>query len=183
MKYCSECGNRVAFERAAHGMLPRFVCTVCSTIFHQSPKLAAGCIARQDGRILLCRRAVPPGYAQWELPAGFIATGESATVTAAREVLEEANVRVEIERLYAILHIPRINQVRLIYLARLLDNGFKPGPETLEARLFDEAQIPWDSLAFATTRDTLNHYFQHRADDTDGVFYADILPFEPWASE
>ena len=37
-----------------------------------------------------------------------------------------------------------------------------PGPETIEARLFDEAEIPWDELAFKTVKVTLEHFFADR---------------------
>ena len=33
----------------------------------------------------------------------------------------------------------------------------------MEARLFSEAEIPWDELAFRTVRETLEHYFADRA--------------------
>ena len=37
-----------------------------------------------------------------------------------------------------------------------------PGPETIEARLFDEADIPWGELAFKTVKVTLEHFFEDR---------------------
>ncbi len=37
------------------------------------------------------------------------------------------------------------------------------GAETLETRLFEEADIPWDHLAFATVRNALTHYLSDRA--------------------
>jgi ADP-ribose pyrophosphatase YjhB (NUDIX family) len=88
--------------------------------------------------------------------------GETTFQGAARETLEEANARVEIGPLYAMYNIPHINQVYVLFRARLLDMDFSAGAETLETRLFSEADIPWDQLAFATVRNTLNHYFGDR---------------------
>jgi ADP-ribose pyrophosphatase YjhB (NUDIX family) len=181
MKFCSECGSKVVFEPRSRGATSRFVCTACQTVFYQSPKLATGCIAERDTRIVLCRRAVPPNAGLWELPAGFVASGEAVQSAAMREVLEEANVEVEIQRVYALLHIPHINQMRVIYLARLLDDKLRPGAETAEARLFDEAQVPWNDLAFATTRDVLQRYFRDRKTGEMGFFFADIVPFDGWS--
>src|SRR5918993_946631 len=48
---------------------------------------------------------------------------------------------------------PRVGQVHLFYRARLLSDHFEPGHETLEARLFSEAEIPWDEIAFKTVRE------------------------------
>lgn len=178
MKFCPECAHPVTLEEGRGGHASRYRCTRCNAIFHQSPRLATGCIAEWEGRILLCRRGVAPGYGLWELPAGFVAEGESAAAAAVRETLEEANVGVELQRVYALINIPHVNQMRVIWLARLAGADVSPGAETLETRLFDEAGIPWSSLAFATTRDPLSRYFQDRRKGTLGFFFADIVPFE-----
>ena len=88
--------------------------------------------------------------------------GETTFNGAMRETLEEANARVEIDSLYALYNIPHISQVYLLFRARLLDLDFSAGEETLELRLFDEAEIPWNDIAFATVRNTLQHYFEDR---------------------
>jgi hypothetical protein len=53
--------------------------------------------------------------------------------------------------------------VHLFYLARLGTLEFKPGEETLEVGLFDEAAIPWKDIAFRTVAATLKHWFADRA--------------------
>ena len=50
----------------------------------------------------------------------------------------------------------------MLFRARMLDTDFSAGAESLEARLFAEGEIPWDEIAFATVRQTLNHYFNDR---------------------
>jgi hypothetical protein len=64
--------------------------------------------------------------------------------------------------LYTVLNVVRVGQVHLFYRARLLSLQFEPGPESLEARLFAEDEIPWDDLAFRTTRETLHSFFDDR---------------------
>ena len=56
----------------------------------------------------------------------------------------------------------------------LLDTKFAPGPETIEARLFREDEIPWDELAFRTVRDTLKYFFADRRTGRFDVHCADI---------
>jgi hypothetical protein len=51
----------------------------------------------------------------------------------------------------------------LLYRARLIDDQLNPGPETLEARLFAQHEVPWDAIAFRTVEQTLRHYFACRA--------------------
>jgi ADP-ribose pyrophosphatase YjhB (NUDIX family) len=124
--------------------------------------MVVGCIAEWDDRILLCRRAIEPRYGLWTVPAGFMENGETTFQGAQRETLEEANARIQMGPLYALYNIPHINQVYLLFRARLLDLDFHAGAETLEARLFAETDIPWDRLAFATVRNTLTHYYEDR---------------------
>src|SRR3989344_3637686 len=178
MKFCSNCGSAVALKIPAGDSLPRHVCDACGAIHYQNPKMIVGCIAEWENRILLCRRAMQPRHGVGTVPAGFMENGETTAQGAARETLEEANARVEVGPLYALYNIPHINQVYLLFLARLLDLDFSAGAETLEARLYDEADIPWDALAFATVRNTLTHYY---ADRKAGTYRFHLGTIEPAA--
>ena len=162
MKYCSNCGGTVALKIPAGDSLPRHVCDTCSTIHYQNPKMIVGCIAEWEDRVLLCRRAIEPRLGLWTVPAGFMENGETTAQGAARETLEEANARVEVGPLYAMYNITHINQVYILFRARLLDLNFSAGTESLEVQLFDEKDVPWESIAFATVRNTLNHYYADR---------------------
>ena len=159
MNFCSNCGARVSLRVPAGDTLPRHVCDACNIIHYQNPKMVVGCIAEWEDRILLCRRAIEPRHGLWTVPAGFMENGETTAQGAERETLEEANARVEIGPLFALYNIPHINQVYLLFRARLLDTNFSPGAETLEVRLVGEADVPWSEIAFATVRNTLTHYF------------------------
>lgn len=162
MKFCSNCGAEVALKIPPGDSLPRHVCDACGIIHYQNPKMIVGCIAEWEQRILLCRRAIEPRHGLWTVPAGFMENGETTAQGAMRETLEEANARVEIGPLYAMYNIPHINQVYILFRARLLDLDFSAGSESLEVRLFDEAEVPWEQLAFATVRNTLTHYYADR---------------------
>jgi ADP-ribose pyrophosphatase YjhB (NUDIX family) len=110
----------------------------------------------------------------WTLPAGFMENGETTLEGAARETWEEAGARIEISGLYTLYNLPHINQVYLMFRARLLDLDFKPGIESLEARLFSEADIPWDEIAFRTVHATLEQYFDDRRNGTFSFHFGDI---------
>jgi len=179
VKFCSECGATVAKRVPEGDNLPRFVCTSCGTIHYQNPRVIVGCIPEWSDKILLCRRAIEPRHGLWTVPAGFMENGETTHQGAARETLEEANANVEVGQLYALYNIPHINQVYILFRARLLDLDFSPGAETLEAQLFAEQDIPWDLLAFATVRNTLRHYFTDRA---KGEFKFHVGTIEPTSS-
>ena len=163
MKFCSNCGAAVSHKIPEGDSLPRYVCDACDTIHYQNPRMIVGCVPVWEDKVLLCKRAIEPRHGLWTVPAGFMENGETLDAGAARETLEEANARVEIGALYAVFNIPHVNQVYLLFLAKLLDLDFHAGAESLEARLFREDEIPWDQLAFATVRNTLTHYFADRA--------------------
>jgi len=163
MKYCSACGAPVELRQPPDDNRPRYICTTCTTIHYQNPNMVIGAIPEwEDGRILLCRRAIEPRHGLWTLPAGFMENGETTAEAAVRETLEEANARIAIGELYSMYNLPYINQVYLLFRARLLDLDFSPGPESLEVELFEERNIPWDELAFRPVRFTLQRYFEER---------------------
>ena len=162
MKFCSNCGAPVTRKVPPGDSLPRYVCDACNTIHYQNPRMVVGCIVEWDDRILLCRRAIEPRYGLWTVPAGYMENGETMHQGAIRETLEEATARVEVGPLYAIYNIPHINQVYILFRARLLEHDFRAGAETLDVNLFAERDIPWDQLAFATVRNTLTHYYTDR---------------------
>ncbi len=112
--------------------------------------------------VLLCKRNIEPRKGKWTLPAGFMELGESTADGAARETTEEAGAQFKMGPLFTVMSVPRVGQVHLYYLAALDHDQFEPGFETQEARLFSEAEIPWDELAFRTVQETLKHYFSDR---------------------
>jgi ADP-ribose pyrophosphatase YjhB (NUDIX family) len=121
--------------------------------------MVVGCIPKWENKILLCRRAIEPRHGFWTLPAGFMENAETLVQAAARETMEEANARVKMGALYAIYNLPHINQVYILFRARLLDLNFKPGIESLDVKLFCEEEIPWDEIAFRVIRAPLERYF------------------------
>jgi ADP-ribose pyrophosphatase YjhB (NUDIX family) len=154
--------------------LQRWVCDQCGEIHYQNPKLVVGTIPEFEGRLLLCRRAIEPRYGYWTLPAGFMENDESTGQAAARETLEEAGARVELGAPFSLISVPHVNQVHLFYRARLHDLDFRPGEETLEVALYEEAAVPWQDVAFRTVALTLRHWFADRRKGDFGFHAEDI---------
>jgi ADP-ribose pyrophosphatase YjhB (NUDIX family) len=157
MNFCSHCGAGVSLRIPAGDSLPRHVCGDCGSIHYSNPKLVVGTITEYGDRILLCRRAIEPRHGFWTLPAGFMENGESTAEGAVRETLEEACARIEIGDLFTLISIPHIDQVHLMYRARLPEPEFAAGEESLEVALFGEHEFPWSALAFRTLEVTLRH--------------------------
>jgi ADP-ribose pyrophosphatase YjhB (NUDIX family) len=156
--------------------LQRWVCDQCGEIHYQNPKMIVGTVPEYQGKILLCRRAIEPRYGYWTLPAGFMENDETAGQAALRETLEESGAKVELAEPFTLISVPRVNQVHLYYRASVRDLGFnKPGEETLEVALCEEARIPWQEIAFRTVGLTLKRWFADRARGGFGFHAEDLL--------
>lgn len=167
MKYCSNCGQPVSRKVPTGDNRERFVCVHCDTVHYVNPRIVAGCLPVWESRVLLCQRAISPRDGFWTLPAGFLENHETVVDGAIRETFEEANAVVVNPDLYTVFSLPHISQIYLFYRAELATPEFAPGFESREVALFEEADIPWDRLAFPVVTETLEHYF---ADRGSGVF-------------
>ncbi len=175
IKHCRDCGSAVSYRLPDDGDTKhRAICTACDTIHYENPLNVVGTVPYFGDRVLLCLRNIEPRRGKWTLPAGFMELGETAAQGAARETDEEAGAHFEIEGLFSVLSVPRVGQVHMFYRARLLNERFDPGPETIEARLFAENEIPWDDIAFRTVRETLLRYFDDRRRGAYAVHTLDI---------
>ena len=174
IKHCKVCGSPVEYQVPADDNRDRAVCNACGTIHYENPLNVVGTVPTWEDQVLLCRRNIEPRRGLWTLPAGFMELGETTADGALRETIEEAGAKVEMGGLFSVLNVVRVGQVHLFYLAALQDTRFDPGPETIEAQLFREHEIPWEELAFRTTRETLLRYFEDRKRGQFGVHCADI---------
>lgn len=139
----------------------RLVCETCGFIDYKNPVVVVGSVCTWRDKLLLCRRAIDPRRGYWTIPAGYLELEESSSQGAQREALEEAGAEIGIEALLAVYDIPRISQVQIIYAARLTSPDIAPGVESLEAKLIDWADIPWDDIAFPSVHWALNDYREY----------------------
>ena len=174
IQHCRVCGATAHYRVPADDNRERAVCSACSEIHYENPLNVVGTVPVWGDQVLLCRRAIEPRLGLWTLPAGFMELGESTADGALRETIEEAGATVEMQGLFSVLNVVRVGQVHLFYRARMLDSTLDPGPESLEARLFREDEVPWDELAFRTVRQTLEWFFEDRRRGTFSVHAGDI---------
>jgi ADP-ribose pyrophosphatase YjhB (NUDIX family) len=173
MKHCSSCGNLVIDKIPDGDNRHRWICERCDIVHYQNPKIIVGSVAEQDGKILLCRRAIEPRYGYWTVPAGFMELGETMEQGATRETFEEACAEVQIGRLYASVDVVEAGQVHLFFTAILLSD-FSAGDESLEAALFSEQEIPWPEIAFRSGKFALEKFFED-AGENNGVHMHQVV--------
>ena len=174
IQHCRRCGTAVQMRVPPEDNRERAVCPACGEIHYVNPINVVGTVPVWEDQVLLCKRNIEPRRGLWTLPAGFLELGESTSEGALRETDEEAGARITLGELFTVLNVVRAGQLHLFYLARLHDTRFAPGPETMEAQLFREHEIPWDEIAFRTVRETLRHFFEDRRSGRFTVHAGDI---------
>jgi ADP-ribose pyrophosphatase YjhB (NUDIX family) len=174
-KHCKHCGTAVQVRIPDDGDTKlRAICPACHTIHYENPLNVVGTVPHWGEHVLLCKRNIEPRKGKWTLPAGFMELDETTAEGAARETREEAGAQFEMQDLLTLLNVARVGQVHFFYRARLTSDQFDPGTETQEARLFTEADIPWDEIAFRTVKETLEHYFADRRAGSFSIHVGDI---------
>jgi len=150
-RFCPQCGNpledRVVFGKS------RQACPVCGFIQFNDPKVAAGVLVEQDGKILLVRRINQPQQGVWSFPAGFIDAYEDPIDAARRECLEETGLDVEITGLVDVIggrEHERGADIVIVYRAAVTGGVLQPGDDADRAAFFSRSELP--PLAFRATR-------------------------------
>lgn len=160
-KFCPKCGQALESRALKAGEPARLVCTGCGFVFYLDPKVAAGTICVLDGGIVLLRRAIDPEWGKWAFPGGFVDRGESVQDAAVRETLEEVHLRVSVTGILDVYSYTGTDTVLVVYSADVVGGELATGEEAEDAKAFPPEQIPWDDLAFESTRAALKDYL-HR---------------------
>jgi ADP-ribose pyrophosphatase YjhB (NUDIX family) len=161
-RFCPCCGERLTARRFKAGEPERMTCRSCDFVQYLDPKVAVGTIIRiDDGRLVLVRRAIEPGYGLWVFPGGYVDRGEHIVEAAVREAREESGLIVRIDGLVNIYSYAGTTPIIIVYCATAVGGELCTDEECLEAKLFEAGEIPWDELAFRSTRDALNDYYSN----------------------
>lgn len=159
-RFCPRCGGTLEHRLLKPAEPERLVCTACGFVFYLDPKIAVGTIIKaESGRLVLCRRAIDPGYGKWVFPGGYVDRGEPLTTAAIREAREECGLEVRLDGLVNIYSYPGRAPVIVVYAATALSGTLTTDDESTESAEFDRASIPWNELAFRSTEEGLRDYF------------------------
>ena len=171
LKYCPECGELLQVRWIAAEGRDRSVCNRCNAIRYDNPRILVSTVVFHEQRLLLCRRAQEPSLGRWNLPSGFLERGETLEAAAARETLEETAVRVHADdlQLYVVTSLTKIGEVYVCFRIAVDSEECSAGEECLEARFFDEANVPWDRLAFREMYGFLRLFFRELRNGEFGI--------------
>jgi 8-oxo-dGTP diphosphatase len=165
MNYCPCCGHAL-IDKFSFGRVRR-KCPECGFIFFRDPKVAAGVLAEQDGKILLVKRRYVPRQGDWALPAGFVEIDEGPVQAALRELTEETGLIGRIDGIIGTYHIrsdPRGSIVTILYHAQIVGGELKAADDAEEVRFFAPDEIP-ANLAFASTKSAIYRWLRSKKPD------------------
>jgi 8-oxo-dGTP diphosphatase len=159
-RFCPRCGGGLERRSLKPGDPKRLVCSACGFIFYQDPKVVAATVFTLNGGIVLLKRGVEPALGKWVFPGGYVDRGESVQEAAIRETKEESNLQVKLGSLLNVYSYPGSPNVIVVYTAQVLEGTLAAADECTDARTFGAAEIPWDELAFQSTKDALHEYIR-----------------------
>ena len=110
------------------------------------PKVVGVGILEIDGKILLVKRGIEPGYGLWSMPSGYINRFEKVEDAIERELLEECWIIVKAEWISGVYSSENSPIILLVWNLSYISGDVKPLDETLEVAFYSIDKMP--KLAF-----------------------------------
>jgi ADP-ribose pyrophosphatase YjhB (NUDIX family) len=116
--------------------------------------IVVNCFISCGKRLLWVKRGIEPRRGLWAIPGGFLECGEGLVDGAARELREEAGVRVPPDKLHFYMTgtVTFMNQVYMAFRAEVNSDYCVPGIESEACGFFDREECPWDQLGYPEVR-------------------------------
>lgn len=162
MRFCPKCGRELRLQPVTNDKKERLVCQGCAFIFYQDPKVSACTIPVIDGRVVLVKRAIDPGRGLWVFPGGYMDRDETVFEAAVRETLEEVNLHVRLTGLVGVYSYATSIVVVVVFACDVVGGDLRIDAESEEVQSFAESEIPWEQLAFPSTRDALRDFYDRQ---------------------
>ena len=159
-KYCPLCRGKFEKKQLIASEPQRLVCNACQFVFYLDPKLVACTIAETPRGIVLQRRNKEPKKGCWVLPGGFVDRGETVEEAAKREFFEETGLTTTIHSLLGNYSYPGEANIIIVYQSDITGGSIRPCHESMSIDEFKPEDIPWDRLAFDTTKNALKRYIE-----------------------
>ena len=158
VRFCPLCGGALARRPQPPDGKAELVCGSCRFIFYLDRKVVAGTIVMDGGRLLLTRRSIHPAYGKWTYPGGYVDWGEPVPAAAIRETWEETGLDVDLQGLLGVYSYPDSPVVVVVYRALVTGGTIRLCHENDRVEWMRPGEIPWDELAFPSTRAALRDF-------------------------
>ncbi len=145
---------------------------ISEEIERKFPGVAVDAIIRKNHQLILVQRRYPPHKDKWALPGGFIELGERVEDAVRREMKEETNLDVKVERLFNVYsdpnRDPRGHMMTIVYLCSIMEGSpnILGGDDAKIAKFFDIEEIKKINLAFDHNK-IINDYLNLKSGNID----------------
>ncbi|SFX65975.1 ADP-ribose pyrophosphatase YjhB, NUDIX family [Thermoactinomyces sp. DSM 45891] len=157
LKFCPRCGHHFSLEDLHISNQPQLLCHNCEFVFYIDPKLVVVAVVlnKEENKVLLLQRNEEPGKGLWAFPGGHVERGHDLFETIQSEVREETGLSVAVKGIIDTDSIASDGVVQLTYRAIAHHEEIIINMESQQGRFFALDQIPWDALAFPSTKKIL----------------------------
>ncbi len=146
----------------------------CGDEGYQTPKIDTRGAIFSGEKILLVRES----DGRWTLPGGWCELNQSPAENTVKEVLEEAGLKVSVDKLVAVHDRNKRNSdtyafgvAKMFFLCTSLGGEFQKNIETVESKFFAEDDLPTNLASEKTTAEQIKLCFKaHRAEVWETVF-------------
>ena len=165
-RYCPFCGCTLLRPEAVAVDAPK--CSKCKQGFYSAPHptVAAIVVDETEDHVLLARRRFDPFKGYWDIPGGFVQSGETLEHGLRREIDEELGIEIKIECVlasypdeYGESAIPTVN---IFFLASVARGTPSARSDVTEVRWFPYDRLP-STIAFDCVRRALNDWARRRS--------------------
>ena len=150
-KFCQNCGNKLINQFCSH----------CKQTIFEDPKLAVASIIAKNNQILLIKRGVEPQIGKWAFPSGYVNRYETPEDALLREVKEETELDVQINKLIGIYSTKGNPVVLAVYSVHLISHEATAGSDATDVQWFELNQLP--KLAFEHDNQILKNWLEVRS--------------------
>jgi ADP-ribose pyrophosphatase YjhB (NUDIX family) len=167
--FCPRCAAPLVDKIPALDTRVRRVCPKCEFVVYVNPKVAAGTVPFRDGKVALIRRGIEPSRGRWSWPCGYVEIDETVEEAALRETREESGLVVSLAAPLGTYSYPAMRGahptptsglVVIAWATSAVEGDLAAGDDAEDAAWFDVAKIPWDDLAFDSSRRALSDWLR-----------------------
>ena len=164
-KYCPFCGEKDSF---VFDNIKIFNCSKCGRSYFVNPSSAVGIIFDTPKGIVFVLRKFKPKKDYIDMPGGFCEPYERIEDSIKRELFEETAIKLDKvnflmsgsnEYIYEkIMYVTSdiYFYAKLDYIPKV-----KPSDDALEVLFIEKENIDFDKIAFASSKEALNFYFEN----------------------
>lgn len=163
-KFCPVCASNLVECLKFGAVRPCCSNSECGFVYFLDPKVVTVVLVEHEGRVLLGKRNINPGWGKWSFPGGYVNRGERVEEAAIREVKEETNLDIKLDSLLGVFSEEGNPVVLLVYQAQLVGEVSEMRPqeeEVMELGFFGLDEIP--ELAFQSEPRIIEELRQRKA--------------------